>query len=117
MKRVLPREMMLVNKSKEERRFLEMLESFGLKQGDDFIYQHEFVIDNNQYFVDFAFPKVNLVVEMDGKHDVKRYKTMPDRKKDSLLMMEGWEVFRIKYDNFNKEPAFWVRVVIELINN
>lgn len=48
------------------------------------------------YFVDFAFENVKVAVEVDGKqHELPKRKAS-DEKKDTLLISQGWRVYRVK---------------------
>lgn len=54
----------------------------------------------NRFFIDFAFFKFGIGVEIDGSsHDkTKEY----DSKRDSILNEYGWEIIRIKYKDNKK---------------
>lgn len=52
-----------IKESFPEKMFRQYIEMLGLKKGD---YIQQFKID--KYFVDFYFPKINTVVEIDGEH-------------------------------------------------
>lgn len=47
------------------------------------------------YFVDFAFEGVNVAVEIDGGQHELPERRESDRKKDGLLKLSGWRVFRV----------------------
>jgi very-short-patch-repair endonuclease len=57
------------------------------------------------YFIDFAFQNIKVAVELDGKCHFIHGETRNghDRKKDELLISQGWKVFRIGYIENNEE--------------
>jgi very-short-patch-repair endonuclease len=62
-------------------------------------YVREFRI--NRYFIDFALPDRKIAIEIDGKQHEQESRAQSDRKKDSLLIEQGWVVHRIKWPSDN----------------
>ena len=48
------------------------------------------------YFVDFAFENVKVAVEIDGGQHEQAERKASDDKKDTLLITQGWRVYRVK---------------------
>lgn len=60
--------------------------------------------DASSYFLDFALPgKVDL--EIDGKQHLYAERKESDRKRDELLSLAGWKVYRIPWKNINKQSG------------
>jgi very-short-patch-repair endonuclease len=59
----------------------------------------------NRYFIDFALPSLKIAIEIDGKQHEQESRARSDRKKDSLLIEQGWTVHRIKWpaDNIREK--------------
>lgn len=53
------------------------------------------------YFVDFYFPEVNLIIELDGKQHEKPKHKQADKERDEYITTHlGIKVFRISYDEY-----------------
>lgn len=52
-----------------------------------------------KYFIDFAFENVMVALEIDGKQHKRPDYAERDRRKDKLLIENGWTVFRIDWVN------------------
>lgn len=52
-------------------------------------------------FIDFALPDRKIAIEIDGKQHEQESRAQSDRKKDSLLIEQGWTVHRIKWPSDN----------------
>lgn len=59
------------------------------------------------YFLDFAFVNIKLAFELDGKSHFKNGKERieHDIKRDKILNSKGWTIYRIRYDEINKETV------------
>jgi very-short-patch-repair endonuclease len=70
-------------------------------------YETEYTIHNHitqkWYFVDFYFPEINLIVELDGKQHEKPIHKENDRQRDDYITKHlNIEVFRISYDEYQQ---------------
>lgn len=68
-------------------------------------YETEYTIRNHitqkWYFVDFYFPEINLIVELDGKQHEKPKHKEADRLRDEYITTHlNLDVFRISYDEY-----------------
>ena len=100
------------NKTKEviideiKKSYLE--ESFETWLSDNNIslkYESEYTIHNHitrkWYFVDYYFPEINLIVELDGKQHEKPKHKEADKLRDEYIMTHlNLNVFRISYDEY-----------------
>lgn len=50
------------------------------------------------YYIDFAFVKEKIAVEVDGSQHLEKDRKEKDRKKDELLLSKGWKILRISED-------------------
>lgn len=55
-----------------------------------------------KYFIDFAFNKYKIALEIDGRTHDDVLVIEKDKRKDEFLKENGWRVFRIKWKNDNK---------------
>lgn len=61
-------------------------------------YKREHRVD--KYFIDFAFIKKKIAVEIDGSHHWKNQEQLKsDECKDKILTDKGWTIFRVKWFN------------------
>ncbi|MEK6878946.1 MAG: DUF559 domain-containing protein [Nanoarchaeota archaeon] len=74
-----------------EKSFREFLESLNFIKDEDF-FQEYFV---KPYFLDFAFLKAKIDIEIDGKQHLEERFLLHDKKRDLFLMQTDWIVFRI----------------------
>ena len=94
------------NYRRDKRSYLE--ESFEIWLLDNNIslkYETEYTIKNHitqkWYFVDFYFPKINLIVELDGKQHEKPKHKEADKLRDEYITANlNLNVFRISYDEY-----------------
>ena len=69
------------------------------------------------YFVDFSFEGVNVAVEIDGgQHNLPERKES-DRKKNELLKLSGWRVFRVTAKEVTTKGDEVILRLIEFISN
>lgn len=83
-----------------------------LAQGFEFYCQYRidcpegWKINGRQYFVvDFFIPKLNLVVETDGKIHMEEKNQVLDRYKDLTLTSMGYRIFRFSWDDVTGESG------------
>jgi len=93
------------NFRRDKRSYME--ESFeqwlNLNNITDFIPEHGIKnhITNRWYFVDFYFPSLNLIIELDGKQHLKPKHKAADILRDEYIMSNTINnVFRISYDEY-----------------
>ena len=94
-----------------ERSFREWLIKNNLKQDDDFITNKHFKINEKIYFGDFYFPKLSLLIELDGKQHLDS--TEYDSNRDFNFRSVGIETIRIshkEYKNKSKESEIAIRL-------
>jgi len=81
-----------------EKLFKQLIEKNELAKKYDIIKEYSFF----PYFIDFAFTNIKLAVEIDGsQHWNVQDRADSDKKKDELLMLNGWKVYRV--------PAFLIK--------
>ncbi len=94
-----------------------MLLKWRLQEGQDFI--HNLKIRANRfhtYYGDFAFPSLNLIIEVDGSywHKDSNY----DELRDKRLLKAGWKVERISdldlFHNLDKTRRHILKLVSSL---
>lgn len=79
------------NLSYPEKKFIKLLGRYELDKKYSIIREKSFF----PYFVDFAFEGVNVAIEIDGSQHELPERKKSDNKKDNLLILNGWRVFRI----------------------
>jgi very-short-patch-repair endonuclease len=62
-------------------------------------YEREYKI--KRYFVDFVIHEFKIAIEIDGQQHKLEERKKIDEIKDSLLISNGWKVYRIKYPEEN----------------
>ncbi len=73
---------------------------------------HPVVIDGLLYFLDVAFPKLRLVIEIDGRlHEDDPEVFENDRWRQNALVLDGWIVLRFTWRMLEEEPAAFVTAV------
>ena len=79
-------------------------------------YQREFPFF--KYSLDFAWVNEKKVLEIDGEQHERfnEYKER-DKKKDELLLKNGWKVLRIKWKDVMKETKYWIKVAKSFIDS
>lgn len=95
------------NPSWPERRFENILERAGLHK--------EFLIIKERciypYYIDFAFEDLKVAIEIDGsQHELPEAK-IRDRKKEELLLENGWRILRFTASQVQTDPD---NVLLEL---
>jgi very-short-patch-repair endonuclease len=88
-----------------EQFFIDVLNNHNIK------FQHNFPIKKRDlgldepysYFLDFFIKDKMLDLEIDGKQHQERVKS--DKKRDKILIKNGYYVYRIKWKNINTKPG------------
>ncbi len=69
-------------------------------------------LEGHQYFLDIAFPRNRLVVEIDGRlHEDDRDVFENDRHRQNALVLDGWTVLRFTWRMLDTDPAGFVAAV------
>ena len=97
-----------------EKAFLKFLEDLGYQNDNDFLMEFPFSI----YRADFYFPKLAIVIEIDGKQH-RRYKQrqVSDRKKDKLIQSKGIKVLRISWQAMCYDSRSQYKKIKNILNN
>jgi len=94
------------NYRRDKKSYLERsFEDWLVKNNISLKYEDEYTIKNHitkkWYFVDFYFPEINLIVELDGKQHEKPKHKEKDKIRDEYITTHlGIEIFRISYDEY-----------------
>lgn len=94
------------NYRRDKRSYLEeSFETWLLDNNISLKYETEYTIRNHitqqWYFVDFYFPEINLIVELDGKQHEKPKHKESDKLRDEYITTNlNLTVFRISYDEY-----------------
>lgn len=81
-------------KSYAEEYVTKILQKNGIIEGQDY----EFEFRQNKWFIDFAFVKNKIAIEIDGKQHNYPDRKAKDKEKDSWLIANGWIVYRIQWN-------------------
>lgn len=73
-----------------EQIFINFLKKYGYDE--KFLIEREYSI--YPYFIDFAFVDIKLAIEIDGSQHLRADRIESDKKKDKLLIDNGWKVLR-----------------------
>lgn len=76
-------------------------ESIAIKFLDSENIQYVRELPVGRFFIDFAIEKDRIAIEIDGQQHLKPERIQSDKRKDDLLKLEGWKVFRIKWPEQN----------------
>lgn len=93
--------------SEAENDFAGILVQAGLKDGEDFNRQHLFHNDEVIIVTDFTFPKLLLVVELDGSSHNGKVQRQLDKLRDRVCHANGWQTLRIKTPLTDAQKAYW----------
>ena len=94
------------NYRRDKRSYLEeSFESWLLDNNISLKYETEYTIKNHitqkWYFVDFYFPEINLIVELDGKqHEKPKHKEADKIRDEYITTYLNINVFRISYEEY-----------------
>lgn len=97
------------NISYPEQCFINMLSDYGFDK-EYLIYREYSVFP---YFIDFAFIDIKLVVEVDGAQHLEPERAERDRKKDNLLLENGWSVIRFTASDVMRNSSMVAEVLKE----
>ena len=65
---------------------------------------------NKFYFCDFVFPKIHLIIELDGSHHKNR--NLLDKERDEYITrIRKYEIFRITQTDYQK--GIWIDFIKE----
>ena len=93
--------------SPEEMQFKDILLDIGLIEDKDF--KHQFCLhgENLVIVVDFFFPKINLVLDLDGADHSNTSKAKLDKMRDRLCKINGYTTIRIKTPMTKERRRYW----------
>lgn len=70
---------------------------------------HPVVLGGEVFFIDLAFPQLQLAIELDGfEHHSSRAAFERDRHKQNALVVAGWNVIRLTWSMVMDEPGGWL---------
>lgn len=73
---------------------------------------HPVVLEGRRYFLDIAFPRLRLVLEVDGRlHEDDPAVFENDRLRQNALVLDGWTVLRFTWRMLDADPAGFVAAV------
>lgn len=101
------------NESYPEKCFIKMLSDYGFDK-KYLIYKEYSVFP---YFIDFAFFNEKVAVEVDGSQHLEPERAESDRKKDLLLLDNGWYVIHFTATDVMKNPSMIAEKLNEFISN
>lgn len=65
----------------------------------------------HRFSLDFVWFNKKKVIEIDGKqHDIDLKQKQRDIEKDRLLILEGWQILRIKWKDLCNDSKYWILV-------
>jgi len=71
----------------------------------------------HKYSLDFAWPHLKKCIEIDGGWHTKDEKQkIRDKKKNELLLEEGWEFIRVPWKEMFKDTKFWIDKCVNFID-
>lgn len=92
---------------------MEALNAVGFIEGKDYIRQYPFY---KRYVFDFAFPREQVCVEIDGPGHNSKQQQIADRKRDDFTRLNNWIVIRIKDSIYDKRPSFFKSLIKEVVD-
>jgi very-short-patch-repair endonuclease len=82
------------------------------------IANHRVVVRGNEYFIDIAFRRVRLAIEIDGRlHEDDPDVFENDRRRQNGLVMAGWRVLRFTYWMLVNEPEYVISTILTELAN
>ncbi|WP_375424861.1 endonuclease domain-containing protein [uncultured Friedmanniella sp.] len=100
--------------SAAERRGHRLLRAAGI---DGWESNHPVVIDGHLYRLDIGFPKLRLVIEIDGRlHEDDPEIFENDRRRQNAVVLDGWTVLRFTWRMLEDEPDACVAAVLRAID-
>lgn len=70
-----------------------------------------------KYSIDFAWPDLNLAIEIDGSQHEYPERKRSDKLKDQFLKENGWKVLRIKWKDIFKNTKKYIKLAKNFIDN
>lgn len=95
--------------SPKEFEFIDILAQAEFIESKDYFHQYCFHDDDIVIVVDFFFPHMGIVIELDDKGHQGRHKRAQDDIRDRMCRAQGYSVIRIKTPIPANKIAFWVR--------
>lgn len=92
---------------------IEMLESWGYKENQDYVRQFPV---GSKYVCDFAFLEERVVLEVDGNNHKNIKQIRKDDKRDRFFYRNGWAVIRMTDEQLTKAPSFFKNLIKEVID-
>ena len=93
-----------------EEKVINVFKNLEYQQGID--YERQFPI-GNRFVLDFAFPKLKICIEIDGKSHEKKKQIKIDKKRDKFLYDMGWVVIRIPDEKFFGNSGTFYKFLIK----
>lgn len=100
------------NESYPEKCFIKMLSDYGFND-KSLIYREYSIFP---YFIDFAFFHEKIAVEVDGSQHLDPERAERDKKKDLLLLDNGWSVIHFTATDVIKNPSMVAKKLREFIS-
>lgn len=70
------------------------------------------------YSIDFAWVDKKLAIEIDGDQHQRFQEVIErDKRKDSVLISEGWKVLRIKWKDMYSDSKKWIKIAYDFIHD
>lgn len=88
------------------------LENKGLIKGIDFISEMAFIRFGKRFYVDIGFPKLKIIVEIDGNSHKTRQEKYEDRQRDKLFSKFNWLVIRFTNEEVENNPDKCVETIL-----
>lgn len=71
---------------------------------------HEREVWFKRYVLDFVWPHLKKVIEIDGKQHLQPEQKARDIAKDKLLAEHGYSVLRITWQDMSNDPGKWIQI-------
>jgi very-short-patch-repair endonuclease len=70
------------------------------------------------YSIDFAWVDKKLAIEIDGEQHERFQEVIErDKRKDKLLISEGWKILRIKWKDMYSDSKKWIKIAYDFIHD
>lgn len=103
----------LANLSYPEKLFKEGIKNLGLHK--KYLIKREFPV--HPYFIDFAFVNNKVAVEIDGSQHLEEERKKRDKKKEKLLILNGWKIVRFTENEVKINLDKCINLVEDICNN
>ena len=78
--------------------------------------QHPVLVEGKKYFIDFAYPKAQLAIELDGwRFHGRREAWEADIRRSNALMTADWKVIRGTWRSLQRDPREVIRRVASFL--